>query len=242
MKVVKKILSIMLVIVMGLGMLPTAELSAAEQPYDVVKTMHIHPNEERKIKLSLKNSGERISGLKTSSKNLRAKVTQIEDCRIPNIEKYETLISVIALKDGEFSLNFDIASSDGKTVSSHTVKVIVNNKYAVKRVSYAGKKIKGQSFMNLTDKKSGKFSVVMNQGYSLKKIELVSNGNPNGRQVKNNSRITLDDAAYSYENNYDGIYSMTTSVVAWNDIIIYFKDKYSGEIESETYTIAQAAK
>ena len=97
----------------------------------------------------------------------------------------------------------------------------------------------------LTSKKSGKLSVKMNKGYTLKKIT-VTTYNKAGKEVvktmKNNSTLKLGEYAYIFDNSYSSGRNYSTSLAARTKITITYIDKYTKQECESIYSISRLAK
>lgn len=207
----------------------------------VIKAVHLYVGtiKDNAIDINFAEKGGHIGHLKTSSKNINAKVVEMHSS-IPM--GCTAKIGLYATKKGIYTISFDILNSDEKRVSSHSVKVFANIDRAVESATFAGMPIQG-----FTDKENGKLSVTMNKGYTLKKIVVETfdkTGEQNLKTVKNNSMIALGKYAYLYENEEaDGdYYKMTTSIMATTTIHIYYIDKYTKNEECEIYYMYRLAQ
>lgn len=235
---VVSILIAMAMLIIGTGILPQESVQAAER-VEVTDKIHIGVGYEgNSIKVYSSDEGDYVKNIKTSSKNLAAKITSVSSGKnytFDNKGKTRTAISLIALKKGNYTVSFDVYNND-KKISSHSVKVYANTESGIKNVTIDGKK----SFSNYINKNSVKFSVTMNKGYKLKKI-VVEIYDKEGKSVKktvqNNSVIQLGKYPYFYEEGSKGgeYYSMNTSMSAQTIISIYYTDKYSQEEEASAY-------
>lgn len=135
----------------------------------------------------------------------------------------------------------NICDKSGNKLSSGKVTVYVKNDLPVKSVKFAGKEVN----YALTSKKSGKLSVKMNKGYTLKKIT-VTTYNKAGKEVvktmKNNSTLKLGEYAYIFDNSYSSGRNYSTSLAARTKITITYIDKYTKQKCESIYSISRLAK
>lgn len=213
-----------------------------------------------------------ITNIKTSSKNLKAKVTR--KTYDSNTTDNYGVIGLYALKEGKYTVSFDVLTEKGgKKLYSKKVTVYAKNDSPIKSITYAG----NTNLYDIQSKASGKLNVKMNKGYKLKSIEVgtysytdqkdtskssdtsvsVEKGYDTTltyKKVKNNSKITLGTIPYS---NYTYRYSksssdyssslniykyLNTDVIASTDVRITYIDKYTKQETTTTYTIRRFAK
>lgn len=242
MKNIKKIVTAVLSLIMALGIfaLPVTDAKAAAKA-TVTKAVHLYVGDVKDgaIAINFAEKGDRVKNLKTSSKNLYAKVVGI------NMGSSETdctaRIGLFAAKKGNYTVSFDIVNSEDKKISSHSVKIYANTERAIKSVKFAGGDMHG-----ITNKTKGKLSVTMNKGYKLTKIVVETydkNGERKSKTVKNNSTITLGKYPYFNESGeVDGnYYYMNTSIEASTQIRIYYTDKYTKSEDSGNYYMYRLA-
>jgi hypothetical protein len=243
-KAIKFISKIMtLVMVLGLLVTPNSEVQAASTA-TVTKAVHLYVGtcDDNAISVEFTKQWDHIENLKTSSKNLKAKIVGVNLYNDNVKAPYNAKIGLYASKAGTYSVTFDINDSDDEKVSSHSVKVYVNEELAVKSVTFSG----GEMY-HITTKTKGKISVTMNKGYKLKKIVVETydqSGNTVSKTVKNNSNITLGTYPYSYESGemYGDYYNLSTSIMVPTFITIYYTDKYTKAQAYETKAVYRVAE
>lgn len=223
----KKILCSMLaaVLAVGLAAVPT-EYAQAASKVKVPKALHMGVGkwDDDIISIQFNQLNDYITNLKTSSKNLKVKVTEI-DRQNYGSRSNRADIGIYAIKKGTYTLSFDIYGGNDKKESSHSIKIYVNNDGALKKITFDGENMTN---MNVTEKASGKLSVVLNKGYTLKKIEVQTygqNGERKSETVKNNSNITLGKYAYVEKSGED----YSTVIMADTTVIVHYTDKYTKE-------------
>ena len=244
MKSVRKITTaiLSLAITLGLFAAPATEVQAAEKAA-VTKAVHLYVGtvEDDAIDVSFAEKGDHIGNLKTSSKNLKAKIVNINTNMYAD-NTAAAKIGLYAAAKGNYTVSFDILDSDDEKVSSHSVKIYANTDMAIKSVTFAG----GPTH-KITDKTKGKLSVTMNKGYTFKKIVVETydkEGKQKSKTVKNNSVITLGKYAYRSEKGevYGDYYFMDTSLMAYTRIYVYYTDKYTKSDAKEIYYMYRVAQ
>ena len=229
--------------VLGIFAAPATEARAAAKA-TVTKAVHIELDygDDFAIEVEFAEKGDQIKNLKTSSKNIIAKVTNKYLSYQYGSKKNTANIGLFAKKEGTYTVSFDIVNADGKKVSSHSVKVYANEERAIKSVKFAGP----QDFSGVTSKTKGKLSVMMNKGYKLNKIVVQTydkDGQRKSETVKNNSTITLGKypRIYGWKKEPCYYYNWGTSITAETDIEIFYTDKYTKSEESITYVMHRLA-
>ena len=173
MKIFKRTVSLFLAFCLCAGMLllqPQSTVSAAvrNKPTTTVLRMSSNSFDSSAIYVNLPKAKVcYIKNIKTSSKNLIAKnthyyTTSSDDTYTDTFAS----IGLYAKKTGKYKVTYNICDKSGNKLSSGKVTVYVKNDLPVKSVKFAGKEVN----YALTSKKSGKLSVKMNKGYTLKKI------------------------------------------------------------------------
>lgn len=238
MKRIKKWASVMLALsVMFSLLMITAQETQASTKASVTKAVHLYVGtcKDDAITVTAIDTWDHVENLKTSSKNLIAKISSINISTYKQPTPNSSKIALYASKEGTYSVSFDIYNDLDEKVSSHTVKVYANTDRAIKSVSFAGKDVYG-----FTDKTKGKLSVTMNKGYALKKIVVETYdkiGKQKTKAVKNNSTVELGRYPFFNENGemYKDYYNMNTSLMSITGIRVYYIDKYTKEETSEYY-------
>lgn len=185
---------------LGLTLATATTVQAASK--DVPKKVHLYTGSRGSFGFGFDSSGSKITNLKSSSKNLKVKLTHqcTGDCTI----------SYYSNKKGSYKITFTIKPKKGKSIKK-TVKVTVDKVLPFKKVTYAGKTIPMYSYPNqgrlYTSAASGKLSITMNKGYKLKKITMhtykqsekdgKTSSDYIGKTIKNNQKITLGKGYYS---------------------------------------------
>ena len=215
-KAVKRIICIISAICVALSMLLVLDTSvlAATTPQKV----HIGLKEfyayDSNIEVKFSQGDYKVQNVKTSSKNLISRVTNIDATSSKRTYNKDNpwgyaRIGLHAKKKGTYTVTFDVVDKNLNVVSSHSVKVYANNEVGVNKVIFAGK----TSFTSLPpnlaygqtaigQSGSGAFKVSMNKGYSLKSITMVTykkSGKEVRKKIKNGAKVTLGKYRYISE-------------------------------------------
>ena len=204
----------------------------------------------------LQNDGDRVTNIKSSSKNLIAKKTRESYSSktrknkqtgkaTTEVDYGNTYISFFAKKAGTYKVTFDVVKPDGTVRCTKTITVKTNSYEAatspIKSIKYAGKDL--YSYYPYTTKTSGKLKVTLKKGYKLVSIKIGkydSNGKMVYTKVKNNGKITLaKKTVYKSEYKYsDGTMVYTTDMLfPATSIVITYKNKKTGESAEFTNTL-----
>ena len=129
------------------------------------------------ISVQLGTNGKNIKNIKTSSKNLKAKVTRLSLSSSSN----SGYVGVYAKKTGKYTVSFDVYNAQNKKIKKFTVKVNVteptfSNNSPFKSVTFNNKEY--DYAKAVYNKNSVKVNVKMNKGYKLKKIEYSTYSKP----------------------------------------------------------------
>ena len=159
----------------GLLLIPSAPVSAATGPsapkaVDVSYYKNYPMVNDSAISVQLGTNGKNIKNIKTSSKNLKAKVTRLSLSSSSN----SGYVGVYAKKTGKYTVSFDVYNAQNKKIKKFTVKVNVteptfSNNSPFKSVTFNNKEY--DYAKAVYNKNSVKVNVKMNKGYKLKKIE-----------------------------------------------------------------------
>ena len=282
MKSIKKLCSVILTLALFVSIFSSsaftseaATKSAAQLKKAVPSKVRIFAYNEYSyngITVYINDYKNHITNIKTSSKNLKAKVTR--KTYDSNTTDNYGVIGLYALKEGKYTVSFDVLTEKGgKKLYSKKVTVYAKNDSPIKSITYAG----NTNLYDIQSKASGKLNVKMNKGYKLKSIEVGTysytdqkdtskssdtsvsvekdyNTTLTYKKVKNNSKITLGTIPYS---NYTYRYSksssdyssslniykyLNTDVIASTDVRITYMDKYTKQETTTTYTIRRFAK
>lgn len=256
MKMTKRISSLILALLMVITVFALPTPVAAAERGSVPSKVRVYSGsyDNTAISFNYVNAGDQIKNLKSSSKNLIVKQTYQRE----ESESYSSTtpsnyaqIGVYAKKEGTYTVSFDIYSKDGSVKrSSHKVKVYAKNDSPVSSIKLGGKSL-WESSSAFTTMKSGKLSIKMASGYTLKKITIRTydkNGKTVEKVVKNNKKITLGQYGYSYSYDYQSSYNPEYWYAYWSKSIsaptyieITYKDKWTKQNETVTYSVVRLA-
>lgn len=199
--------------------------------------------------------GATITNVKSSSKNLLAKITA-DNYSINSEYSYDPVtyeskytrtkkvssqyISYFAKKSGKYKVTFDVVDKDGVVVEkgSITVKTYASaTKQPVKRITYNGKDV--YEYIYCTQK-SGKIKVTMNKGFSLVKIEVDKVGKGgviSPAKIRNNAKVSLITSRYSLESSSDYYTRESDPIFPYTYIYITYKDNKTKEIDTVNYSL-----
>ncbi len=201
MKNMKRIISLLMAFVMiiTIGSFSSLSVKASDTAakvsvYSVIpKKVRTYVQSQKSQNIYFEHSGDKITDLKTNSKNLFAKVTYKNDHSY--LSTYESeldgkdvtwecygraRITFYARKAGTYKVTFKIKDSTGKkTYKSVSMTVYASDEGAVKSVKVgknllytsSDKKSEYSKINYLAIGKSGKISVKMNKGYKISAIE-----------------------------------------------------------------------
>jgi hypothetical protein len=199
------------------------------------------------IRIKLVDYDCRITGLKSSSKNLKLCITQSTHYKKPyGTGSYMTeyWIGTYAIKEGNYKVTFNLKK--GSKVQKKTIRIFAYNDAPFKSITFAGQKIDvDNNPSRMTSKKEGVFKAVMNKGYKLTRIQklvVVKNDTDwadeysiasNQREVfiRNGARTKLSDRVYSY--TYKGK-TTKKSMLSQTIFKIYYIDKHTKKEETKS--------
>lgn len=270
MKLFKQIICTVLTLCLcaGLLLIPSAPVSAATGPsapkaVDVFYYKNFPMVNDSAISVQLGTNGKNIKNVKTSSKNLKAKVTRLS----LSSSQSSGYVGVYAKKTGKYTVSFDIYNSQNKKIKKLTVKVNVieptfSNDGPFKSVTFDNKAYDYEKA--IYNKNSVKVNVKMNKGYKLKKIEYKTYSKPAveanssysttysnseiTKTVKNGKSIQLGHYGYYYGHDYSYAYgtysyesySRNSDIMAPTTVIITYLDKNKNTV-STSYTLYHLA-
>lgn len=250
MKSIKKLMCTVIALCMAAGLLviPSADVKAAGVKATGPKAAHINTGNwnDYGIEVNFGSTGDYIKSVKSSNKNLVAKVTRNYTSTYSKGYGY---VGLYAKKKGTYNVSIDVYNKAKKKVNTLKVKVYVNSDTPIKKVTFDGKS-NSDLFYRMTTKKSGKFAFTLNSGYKFKNLT-VTTYNKKGKEVtkKYNSKsvkVTLGQYASKTEelqnDNYYYYHSMNTSIVAPTIFRITYVDKYTKQIDSVSFTVNRLAK
>ncbi len=246
-KAVKRIICIISAICVALSMLlvldtPVLAATAPQKVHIGLKEFYAY---DSNIEVKFSQGDYKVQNVKTSSKNLISRVTNIDATSSKRTYNKDNpwgyaRIGLHAKKKGTYTVTFDVVDKNLNVVSSHSVKVYANNEVGVNKVIFAGK----TSFTSLPpnlaygqtaigQSGSGAFKVSMNKGYSLKSITMVTykkSGKEVRKKIKNGAKVTLGKYRYISEktkSSYQDYWN--ADLLAKTKFEIVYKDKYTGQ-------------
>lgn len=276
MKLMKQIVCTILTLCLcaGLFIIPSTPVSAATNPsvpknVDVFYYKDFPMVNDYAIAVQLGTSGRTIKNLKTSNKNLKAKVTSL------SVSSSQTqnsgYIGVYAKKTGTYKVSFDVYNAKNTKVKSLSVKVrvlkpTVSNNNPFKKLTFDGNEY---DYQNLYSKGSVKINVTMNKGYKLKSIKYRTYGKPKTtystsnsktisnaettksvKKIKNNMSFKLNlghyanysASSYVFESTYynSEYHHMSTGVLAPTTVVITYQTK-DKQTRTTYYTLYRIA-
>ena len=232
-------------IALCMGVMPAQNAAAAATKIPEKVRVYVYSSSNwwgwETITWESKDLDERVDHIKTSSKDVIAKVTS------QNIssrdQKNEQSMGIAVRKEGTYKVTFDIVKDD-QAVSSHTVTVYAYPAPVTVKLGNTN----GNNGNILTGEK-GKLQVSLKKGNTLQKIEYGTyKEKKNGKNissewvyqtVKNNSTVTYSKKPYLYKNvsndgTTDRLSDYRTRLYSEMQIRVTYKDKYTKQIE--TYT------
>ncbi len=246
-KAVKRIICIISAICVALSMLlvldtPVLAATAPQKVHIGLKEFYAY---DSNIEVKFSQGDYKVQNVKTSSKNLISRVTNIDATSSKRTYNKDNpwgyaRIGLHAKKKGTYTVTFDVVDKNLNVVSSHSVKVYANNEVGVKKVTFAGK----TSFTSLPpnlaygqtaigQSGSGAFKVSMNKGYSLKSITMVTykkSGKEVRKKIKNGAKVTLGKYRSISEQSQDPEYdTWYADLLAETRFEISYRDKYTGQ-------------
>ncbi len=241
---IKRFAALVLVFAFMFSVVPSLSINvkAADTVKDVIPTKVRTQARmvSREFSINIVEGGYKIANLKSYNKNLKVYVTQQHNYSDTASDKYKSQLKVgmYALKEGKYKVTFNLVKGNKKT--KRTVTVFAYNDEPVKRYKFAGKTVDDDSRMVTAD--AGNFKVIMNKGYKLKSIRVITNvqdsyfkdwysmwQNQPGVYIKNGQYVSLSKIARRC--NHSGEYE--NEMVAGTFFKVTYIDKYSKE-EKET--------
>lgn len=269
MKFLKKILSALLVFAMALGIAQAAVpmtadaasvKSAGVKEYE--KKIRIYPKDwdNNAIEMELSSSDYYLKAVKSSSANLKAKITKKTSCystdyngKVTNNEAAGA-VGLYAKKKGNYKVTVTIGKkSNKKFAKTVTVQVYAYDDYPFKSVKVNNKTdIYDQYYFS---QKTLKFEVKAASGYKIKKIEVGTykkttekDGNYDTelvwKTIKNGGKFKLgsvkDGSKYGYSSDYGSYKSFSnyirSALAAETFVKVTYTDKYTKLADEEWFS------
>ncbi len=217
-------------------MIPDTKAAAAA----ATKKVHIGVKQtwSEGIEVTLEKGEYKIANLKTSGKNLYARITYTHSYH--NSAGTAT-ISMYAKKKGKYTVSFDVVDRQNRKTTSHKATVYAYDDNPVKKVTFDGE----DTFYRISSKAKGKFKVTMTKGYSLQSIKVTTydkSGKAVTKKLKNGSSVTL--GKYRYKNAYGSgaAENWHAGLLATTNFEITYKDKYTKQSRTTTYMLYRVPK
>lgn len=250
MKKVKRLCSLLLALAMVLSMVPHV-VKAATKDEIPTKIRMYRGQDERAIEIKLGDLTQSIDNIKTSNKNLVAKLCGTEYTSSGNTiegqeNRNEYYIGLRSKKEGTYEVSFDILDENKNKIETKSVKVYAYGS-PIKSITFDGKNFN----YNEISGTSAKVKVTLTSGNKIKKLQygvykLKKENNSTRSEVvyktfKNGAKITLGKQAYYYLYEYSNQsenYSyqnknFNTNMGRPTYIQITYYDKYTKQ--NETY-------
>lgn len=268
MKTLKRMISGFLALVLALGMaavgVPATAQAAAETGIKTCPSkIRIFPGfaDDYAMELELKSAKYYVKSVKTSSKNLKAEVTEensdyYENDGIVETDENSYVIGMYAKKEGKYTMTLTIGNEDDASFSyKKKVTVYAKNDSPFKKVTVNGKSEKWENIYST--KKKIKFAVTAASGYKIQKIEIGTyqytteeNGDVRSEIVykkqssKKSVSFTLSTKPYKYiyNYNYTGGGKAQSQYSSWREYMhaptyvrITYKDKWTKQPATRSY-------
>ncbi len=241
-KAAKRIIGIVSAICVAVSMLMVCDIPAQAATDKAPAKVHIGLKQtySNSIEVKFSQGDYKIQNVKSSSKNLTYRVTDISSTSSERTYDKEKpwgygRIGLYAKKKGTYKVTFDVVDKDMNVTSSHSVKVYANKETGIKKITFAGKDVIYTG--GICSSGSGAFKVTMNKGYTLKSITMTAynkSGKAAQKKIKNGAKVTLGKYRYISEKT-DTSYSnwWYADFLAQTKFEIVYKDKYSGQLVTE---------
>lgn len=268
MKTLKRMISGFLALILALGMavvsMPATAQAAAETGIKTCPSkIRIVPGyvDDWAMELELKSAKFYVKSIKSSSKNLKAEITEentdfYENNGVTEYDENDCVIGMYAKKEGKYTLTLTIGNTDNESFSyKKKVTVYAKSDSPFKKVTVNGKSEKWDTVYS--SKKKIKFAVTAASGYKIQKIEIgsyksttESNGDVRSEIVykkqssKKSVSFTLSTKPYTYVYNYNytGSGKVQTQRSTWREYMnaptfvrITYKDKWTKQSDTRSY-------
>lgn len=274
MKTVKKLTSLLLALVLVLGIAQTAAPMTASAASAASKGVREYPSKVRvysrdwendAVQLTLTSSDFYLKAVKSSSKNLKAKITQksynyyVSYDGVVEEDTAAGEVGLYAKKEGKYKITVTVGKkSDSKFKQTVSVTVYAYDDSPFKSVKADKKSLMEGGNNYYFSQKTLKFKASMASGYKLKKIQVGTykktvreNGNYDSeltwKTIKNGGKFKLskekDSSRNVNENSYKGdyysyrnIYKYIRSSLAAETVVkVTYTDKYTKQPDEESF-------
>lgn len=261
MKSLKRIASALLALILVLGTVQAAPLQvSAASASD--KGVQEYPSKERiypgdwdnsAIEVTLASSDYYLKSVKSSNKNLKAKITQkssnyrVDYDGAVSENTATGAVGLYAKKQGKYKVTITIGKkSDANFKQTVSVTVYAYNDSPFKSVKVDNKNILDEGDNYYFSQKNLKFKATAASGYKIKKIEVgtykkVERTNDNydseltWKTIKNGGKFKLSSVKDNYKNSYSNSYS--SSYYSYRNIYRYIRSSLAAEtVVKVTYT------
>ncbi|MBE5859481.1 MAG: hypothetical protein E7301_05080 [Butyrivibrio sp.] len=194
------------------------------------------------ISIGVGSSEESISDIRSNSKKFWVKLFKTETYNASGRKWYT--VQFCSHKPGIYKIKYIYTGADGKRVKK-AVKVNVTDESPIEYVKFNGKKL-DYEYDNISKKIKGKLIVKAAKGYKIKKIEhryfkydpsISDTSEEMSVIVKNNKRLVLSDEPFIRKIYGENSWIDSASIVARNEIVITYKDKFSKQEMTRSYYI-----
>lgn len=263
MKAWKKIAGVLLALIMVLGLAQTAPMTvSAASAKDKGVTeypskVRIYPKsmDNYAIEVGLASSDYYLKAVKSSSKNLKAKITSkyssysTDSDGTVNRDEGEGAVGLYTAKKGKYKVTITVGKkSDSKFSKTISVQVFAYDDSPFKSVKAGGKDILNGGNQYYFSQKTLTFKATAAKGYKIQKIEVgkykktITNeekGNYNTEltwtTIKNGKSFKLSNVKNSYKNSYSNSYSGVS--YSYKNVYKYIRSSLAAEtIVKVTYT------
>lgn len=266
MKTLKKMVSGFLALALALSMAvvsapATAEAAAETGIKSCPSKIRIYPGyaDDRMLELELKSAKYYVKSVKSSSKNLKAEVTEEavhynENNGIASRDENTVSIGMFAKKEGKYTVTVTIGNEDNAKFSyKKKVTVFAKTDNPFKKITVNGKSENWDRIYS--SKKKIKFAVTAASGYTIQKIEIGTyksttdeKGNIDSeltykkQSSKKSASFTLSTKPYTYSYNYEYTGYSKSQSSYWRQYMnaptivrITYKDKWTKQSDSRSY-------
>lgn len=261
MKVLKKIAGAALALVLALGVTQAAPMTVSAAPavssgvksYDAKVRIYPGDWDNSAIQITLTSSDYYLKSVKSSSKNLKAKVTEKSSAYRSDSDGTVTedsaagAVGLYTKKEGKYKVTVTVGKKSDKSFKK-TVSVTV---YAYSNSPFKSVTANKQDILSTGDsyyfsQKTIKFKATAASGYKIKKIQVgtykkvpASNDNYDSemtwKTIKNNGSFKLSSVKNSYKYGYNNSYSGTS--YSYKNIYKYIRSSLAAEtVVKVTYT------
>lgn len=247
MKRYKKLIcfSITLCLSLGVALTPSATPKKEDSVSAVPQAIHISTGtwDDQAIKVNFSDISY-IEHVTSSDEALTASATSYITSTSADSQNNYGFIGIYAPTAGTYTVTYDLCDENGKTISTHSTEVYVNDDTPFYAVTFDDINVLDSTDQFLSSA-SGKFSIEMNEGYELVSIHYTTydqNGLATVRELNNNETLKLGKYAARSKSTSTTSYDYGSSLSAITEIEIAYIDKYTKTTETATYELKRLAK